>query len=316
VIGTVATLALLAAVLVGPVARRLARAAWVRREPRAALVLWQSVGLAAGLAAVGACIVVGLAPLGSSLPEALLAWARRGAAGDPTGGVDTVHLVVLGGGLLLLGRLLGVLLLAGVRTARSRRRHREVVDLVGHPWERDTAATVVDHPGVAAYCLPGSHARVVLTRGVVDLLDDDELEAVLAHERAHVAERHDLVMLPFSAWATALPWIPGVRAARVAVAGLVEMVADDRACAGRDRSVLAAALARVGSATATATAAATARAGCAAVPPIGAMALGDAAVLDRVRRLLAPPAPAPGVRRLALTAAGVLVALPVLAVLL
>jgi hypothetical protein len=103
-----------------------------------------------------------------------------------------------------------------------------------------------------------------------------------------------------------------VRAARVAVAGLVEMVADDRACAGRDRSVLAAALARVGSATA----AATARAGCAAVPPIGAMALGDAAVLDRVRRLLAPPAPAPGVRRLALTAAGVLVALPVLAVLL
>jgi hypothetical protein len=102
----------------------------------------------------------------------------------------------------------------------------------------------------------------------------------------------------------------------VAVAGLVEMVADDRACAGRDRSVLAAALARVGSATATATATATARAGCAAVPPIGAMALGDAAVLDRVRRLLAPPAPAPGVRRLALTAAGVLVALPVLAVLL
>jgi Zn-dependent protease with chaperone function len=309
VTGTVATLAALAAILVGPVARRLASAAWTRREPRAALVLWQAVGLSAGLAAVGACVAVGVAPLGSSLPAALSAWARRGAAGDPTGGVDAIHLLVLGAGLLLLGRLLGVLLLAGIRTTRSRRRHREVVDLVGHPWGRDTAATVVDHPGVAAYCLPGSHARVVLTRGVVDLLDDDELDAVLAHERAHVAERHDLVVLPFSAWAAALPWIPGVRAARAAVAALVEMVADDRACAGRDRSVLAAALARVGCAAAVARTPH-------AVMPAGAMSLGDAAVLDRVERLLAPAAPAPAVRRLALTTAGVLLVVPVLAVVL
>jgi hypothetical protein len=301
VTGTVVTLAVLAAVLVGPVARRLAGAAWVRREPRAALVLWQSIGLAAGLAAVGTCVAVGVAPLGPAFPGAVAEWLRRGAAGDPTGGLDPIHLVVLGIGLLLLGRLLGVLALAGWRTARSRARHREVVDLVGRPWGRDGAATVVDHPGVAAYCLPGPRSRLVLTAGAVDLLDDDELDAVLAHERAHVAERHDLVVLPFSAWASALPWIPGVRAARRSVARLVEMVADDRACDGRDRAVLAAALARVGSAGAHA--------------PAGALGAVDDAVVDRVRRLLDPPAPSPGARRLAFSAAAGLLLLPVLALL-
>ena len=303
-IATVVALSVLAAVLVGPVPRRLARAGWVRREPRAALLLWQAVGLTAGLAAIGACVGVGVAPLGPTLPAALAAWAGRGAAGHPTGGVDGGHLVVLAVGLVLLGRLLGVLLLAGWSTARSRRRHRELVDLVGRPWERDAAATVLDHPGVAAYCLPGSRSRVVLTAGVVALLDDEELDAVLAHERAHVAERHDLVVLPFSAWVTALPWIPGVRAARRSVARLVELVADDRACVGRDRAVLAAALARVGSAAVGPDA------------PAGALAARDSGVLDRVRRLLAPPAPAPRARRVAVGGAVALLLLPVVAVLL
>ena len=303
-IATVAALAVLAAVLVGPVASRLAGADWVRREPRAALLLWQAVGLTAGLAAVGACIGVGVAPLGPTLPSAVTAWGERGAAGHPTGGVDGLHLVVLAVGLLLLGRLLGVLLLVGWGTARSRRRHREVVDLVGRPWERDSATTVLDHPGVAAYCLPGTRSRVVLTAGAVDLLDDDEVDAVLAHERAHVAERHDLVVLPFSAWATALPWIPGVRAARRSVTRLVELVADDRACIGRDRAVLAAALARVGTAAVGPDA------------PAGTLAARDPAVLDRVRRLLAPPDPAPRARRLALSGALLVLLLPVAAVLL
>ncbi|HEV7824219.1 MAG TPA: M56 family metallopeptidase [Mycobacteriales bacterium] len=298
---TVATLAVLAAVLVGPVARRLATAAWVRREPRAALVLWQSLGLSAGLAAVGAFVAVGVAPLGAAFPGAVAEWTRRGAAGDPTGGLDAVHLLPLAVGLVLLGRLLGVLALAGWRTARSRARHREVVDLVGRPWERDGGATVLDHPGVAAYCLPGPRSRVVLTAGAVALLDDDELDAVLAHERAHVAERHDLVVLPFSAWATALPWIPGVRAARRSVTRLVEMVADDRACVGRDRAVLATALARVGTAGAHA--------------PAGALGVVDDAVVDRVRRLLDPPTSSPRARRLALSAAAGLLLLPVLVLL-
>jgi hypothetical protein len=66
--------------------------------------------------------------------------------------------------------------------------------------------------------------------------------------------------------------------------------------------VLAAALARVG----------TAAGGPGA--PAGALAARDSAVLDRVRRLLAPPDRAPRARRLAVGGAVVVLLLPVLAV--
>lgn len=300
---TAAVLGLLAFVLVVPVAGALARASWTSHEPRAALVLWQALGLASGLAAVGAMLAVALAPAGDSVPYAVVGWARAVAAGAWDGGLGPAHLVLLVLALVLLGRLLGVLVLSSWRMARHRQRHRQVVDLVGMPCERDRRATVLDHPGVAAYCLPGMRSRVVLTAGTVDLLEDDELDAVLAHERAHVAERHDLVVLPFAAWYAALPWLPGIRMSVPAVQRLVEMVADDRACVGRDRFVVAAALARVGSVRADAA-------------PEGALAVTDTAVLDRVRRLLDEPNPAPVTRKLVYAAATVMATLPAIGVLL
>jgi Zn-dependent protease with chaperone function len=303
---TIVTLAALAALLLAPVPWVLSRSGWVSREPRAALVLWQALGLAAGLAAVGALLAVGVAPLGTDLPEALLVWARGLAGGDPSAGLDLGHAMLLGAGLMLLGWLLAVTGLSTWRTWRSRSRHRELLDLVSTPWperihpRRSTAAArVIDHPAAAAYCLPGHDSRVVVTTGALDLLDEDELDAVLAHEHAHLAERHDLVILPFTAWASALPWLGGPRRARAAVQGLVEMIADDRACVGRDRCVLAAALARVGS----------------AAPPAGAIGSTDHALLIRVRRLLEPQRRSVPARGAAYLTAAALIALPTVALL-
>src|SRR5262249_5226860 len=135
---------------------------------------------------------------------------------------------------------------------------------------------ILDHPDAVAYCLPGLRSRVVLSAGVLDLLDAGELSAVLAHERAHLAERHDLVVLPFVAWGAALPFVPGVRLAQAAVAGRVERGADDGAGAVAAPAALAAAIARIG-----------------AGAPHGALAASRSAVLTRVDRLLDPPAPAP-----------------------
>jgi Zn-dependent protease with chaperone function len=270
---TVLVLAALAVLLLGPAPEALRRASWVSREPRAALVLWQSLGLAAGLAAVGTALTLGVAPLGGDLPAALVTWGRGVADGDPSGGLGLGHSMLLGAALGLLGWLLAVTWLSAWRTWRSRRHHRDLVDLVSTPWRAGSPARVIDHPTAAAYCLPGHQSRVVVTTGALGLLDDAELDAVLAHEQAHLAERHDLVILPFTAWASALPWLGGPRRAREAVQELVEMVADDRACVGRERRVLAAALARVGSAAA----------------PAGGVASTEHALLPRVRRLLDPP---------------------------
>jgi Zn-dependent protease with chaperone function len=299
---TATALALLAGLLLGPVPRYLLRAGWVVAEPRATLVLWQSVGLAAGLAVLGALTSVALEPLPGGLLGALPRLVSRLAAGEPTGGLGLLHATLLLTTIALGIRLVVLLALAAARTRRARRRHRELIDLIGRPLS--AGSLVLDHPAAAAYCLPGGAPRVVLTSGAVAMLDREELAAVLAHERAHLAERHDLVVLPFAAWSVALRWLPTVRRSRGAVDALVEMVADDRACTHCDRTALACALARFGSS------------GAAAAPAGALAAAGPAgATLQRVHRLLDPPVRSARLRWTLYAAAAALLALPTLALL-
>jgi Zn-dependent protease with chaperone function len=245
-------LALLAIALLGPVPAILERAEWPSREPRAALVLWQAVGLTGGIAVLGSAMAMALAPLGDTLWEAGGVWLRAVLAGDLAGGMGVGHIVLLLLAMAITVRLAGVLPITVWRTLQARRRHRDLVDLVSRPWPtaRPGHGHVLEHPVAAVYCLPGrvgpGAPRVVFTTGALSKLDDGELAAVLAHEHAHLAERHDLVALPFFAWVNALPWFPGVRRARSSVSTLLEMVADDRATAQVTPATLASALARMG----------------------------------------------------------------------
>ncbi|HSV67410.1 MAG TPA: M56 family metallopeptidase [Mycobacteriales bacterium] len=279
----------LGALLAEPVPLLLARAGWPQRAPRPALVLWQAVGLAAGVAAIGAGVLYGVAPLAGSVPAGVWALAVQAGPGSPFAGLGWPHLLALLAAAVLAGRLLGVLLTSTARTLRDRHRHRTMVDLLGTPWPDLGGARVLAHPDAVAYCLPGLRARVVLSAGTLRLLNAEELAGVLAHERAHVSERHDLVVLPFVAWGAALPFVRGVRRAQAAVASLVEMVADDRARMVADPGALASAIARVGSVGAP-------RGALAAGGPAGPAGLGgagDSVVLARVTRLLDPPPPVP-----------------------
>jgi len=159
----------------------------------------------------------------------------------------------------------------------------------------------VDHPAAAAYCVPGLRSRIVISAGTLDLLDSAELAAVLAHERAHLRARHDLVVLPFCALGRAFPRARLVRQAHATVALLVEMLADDRALRQRPARELATALLRVG-------------ASGAGLAPSGALAAAsaDAEVAARVARLLAPQARLPlHVQALVCCTAALLVAIPV-----
>ena len=288
-------LAVLAVTLAEPVSRWLARARWPHRDPRAALVLWQAVGLAAGLATIGAALVYALAPLGATLPAGLVALGRNTARLRPFDHLDGWHTVALLVAVALTARLAGVLLVAGVRTVRDRRRHRRWVDLLGTPSEHLGGAVVLDHPTALAYCLPGLRPRVVVSAGALSLLEADQLDGVLDHERAHLAARHDLVVLPFVAWRAALPFVAGVRRAGAAVATLVEMLADDRAVRHCGPVPLATAIARVGGAQA----------------PSGGLPFAGSQLVARVERLLDPPTPVPPALRLTVYATAVaLVGIP------
>lgn len=297
---TAASLAVLAALLAWPVPALLARARWPRRDPLVALVCWQAVGLAGGLSMIGALLVHGLAPWGHSLPEAAWSVLTGHPATEPVRGDHWVALTLAG---VLAVDLLGVLALSWVRTARARRRHRELLELVVQPSAGLPDTRLLEHPAPVAFCIPGARPLLVLSSGMVAELDEDQLAAVVAHERAHLAEHHHLLLLPFVAWEAALPVLPAAGRAHAAVRELVEMRADDLALASLSGAAPRRALAQ-------AIVAAAGGAGGAGVPS-GALAVSGSATAARVVRLLEPPSPLPAAARwTALAAAGLLLLLP------
>ncbi len=265
-------LAVLALLLAGPVPLALAHSRWPSRDPRAALVGWQAVGLAGGLAAIGALLSLGVAPRREHLLRGLVSLARHGF-----GGIPLWRVLAFGLGAILAAWLLTVLAVSFFSVLRDRRRHRQIVDLVGRPGP-GLGTLVLDHAVALAYCVPGVRPRVVVTDSALRLLAEDELAAVLAHERAHVRGRHDLVVQPFVAWQSTFPFLRPAAHATRAVALLVEMLADDAASERTGPDAVAAALARLG----------------ASRLPEGALGAGGSTLAVRVRRLLEP---APGLGR-------------------
>jgi len=268
VLTSAAVVAAVLGVLALVVPDRLARAGWPRRSPAGGLLLWQAVGITAGLLAVEAVVTVALAPAGPTHAAAVQAVL------DGRAPLRWWSLLAAVAAALLVVRLGQVFAVSAARTLRARHRNRVLVDLVATRNPLLPGTRVVDHDLPLAYCLPGLRPRVVLSRGVLDLLREDEVRAVLAHEDAHVVQRHDLVVLPFAAFGTAFPRLRPVRTASEQVALLVEMLADDRAARTHPPEVLARALCKVGSAS---------------VPGGGLGATADG-VLLRAQRLLCPPA--------------------------
>ena len=172
---------------------------------------------------------------------------RTGICSCPaTGAAVLLRLGSLVLGLALLAQLIGMLIASTTAVVRARRRQRALLALLGRGDPKAPGALVVDHPAAAAYCLPGLRSRIVVSVGALDLLRPAELAAVLAHERAHLRERHDLVVLPFTALRRAFGWSRTCAEAHQAVALLIEMLADDRALRARPARALAGALARFG----------------------------------------------------------------------
>lgn len=258
--------ALLALLLVGPVPALLARAGWPLRAPRAALVLWQAIAVAAVLSAFSAGIAIAsrlFAPGPDGRPTATIT-SEIDALGGP---LWVLYVGVLAATLLVGARLMVSVLRVAVATRRRRARHRMVIDLVGDRPSADLRILGVAQP--LAYCLPGVRSRVVVSEGALDALTDREITALLSHERAHLRARHDLVLEAFTAVHAAFPRFVRSASALSAVRLLVELLADDAGVRAAGRTPLARALvACAGSHT-----------------PKGALAAGGTSTVVRVRRL-------------------------------
>ncbi|HWL41534.1 MAG TPA: M56 family metallopeptidase [Ilumatobacter sp.] len=138
---------------------------------------------------------------------------------------------------------------------------------------------VAEHAEPFAYTLPGRGGRVVVSSGLVELLDDDEREVVLAHERAHGRHRHDRYLLVAQLAAAVVPFARPL-AARLRFS--LERWADEHAAAAcGDRRFVAHTLGKV------------ALHRSSGVSPAGALGFGGLGVPARVAALLAPASTAP-----------------------
>ena len=267
---------ILAVLLVGPAPALLARATWPLRAPRAAMVLWQAIALAAVLSAFSAGIGIAsrlLMPGPDGRPTASII----GAAGRLGCPLWTAYIAVFALTVLIGARLLIAVMRVAIGNRRRRAHHRMVVDLVGVGHDAALAqrracardVRVLDVPQPLAYCLPGVRSRVVVSEGALTTLADAEVAAILTHERAHLRARHDLVLEAFTAVHAAFPRLVRSANALRAVQLLVELLADDAAVRATGRTPLARALVACASGR----------------TPSGALAAGGPSTVLRVRRL-------------------------------
>lgn len=296
--------------LLGP--RLTRRLAWPERAPLLAICCYLAAvwSVIVAIALAGLTLAVHGTVLGGGLSDLIGACIRRlrGSYAAPGGTAAALLGLGLAGVILIRALLVGVARLRAVR--REALRHAETARLVGRPVAA-LGATVLDHPHPMAYCLGGRLPTVVLTTGALKLLDPGQLAAVLAHERAHLASRHQLLMTAARVGRVMFPFVPLMREADAQVALLAELHADDAAARAHDAGPLAAALVIL--ATGGSVAPAMATAGTTAP----AMSAAGTDVVRRVTRLLRPAQPLRRRHRLLLRAGVVALALsPVLLALL
>ena len=276
-------------------------AAWVLPRPLGRLSgpgVSPRLGIAAWLAAMTSVLALALAALGLLARTAIDGWPAfaRTVCESVTAGAcppAVYRSAAYELGLALIAFLGGItMIVLGWRYGRSLRRvstrtraHAEAARIAGHPVGGADAAFVLDAAQPAVYCVPGRPPAIVLTTGALAVLEPDQLTAVLAHERAHLAGRHHLLLAVTRSLAAVAPAVPLVAHGTGEGARLAEMRADDgarRSVGEQGRRTLLTALLAMGAGVATAPAPP------APAPPAWLPTAGSV-VAARVRRLADPP---------------------------
>ena len=282
--------------MLGP--RVLGRARWTARAPLLAIVTYLAAGwsVVAAVGLVGLTLAVHATALGGGLSQLIGACVHRLRATYGTPGGATVA----GLGLTMAGAVAARTALTAtthLRAAgRQALRHAQTARLVGHA-EQALGAVLVEHSQPAAYCVAGRQPTVILTTAAVQALDAAQLDAVLAHERAHLVGRHHRLLALARIGREVFPFLPLMRDAEQQVARLVELHADDAATRARDPRLLATALVVLATTAGSAP----------------ALAAGATDSVQRIHRLLGPSEPLGRARRQLLRAAAAALAVaPVL----
>jgi len=259
------------------------RGRWAARSPRLAITLWLVLPVS-WVAAVVLAILAATAPF-------TLTWAGSSQAdgqllsGQATPDRQAITVAGLVLALAVTLRAAGCVVGELHRGREERGEHADLVAAIGRPG-LEPGVAILDHDAAAVYCLPRGRYHIVVSSGALDALAPAQLQAVLAHERAHLRFRHHQALSLATALARAFPRVPLLRQAQPQLAVLTEMAADDNAARSHRPEDLASALVVLGSSSAR---------------PATLAASGPEAIA-RLQRILATQQPRRGFARLAAVA--------------
>lgn len=214
-----------------PLGRRLPPAEWARAC--AGLLAAGAIVVEAGLAIQAAPTLLRTAGL-----EDIADLCEHVAPGGPAVGIAAAAAAGV------------IALLAGRAALRVRRRHRtaRVEPEIGwHGHLGGHRLVVLPSEELVAFSTAGRSGQVVMSRGLITALSDDELAAVVRHEVAHVQHRHQRYLMLARVVERSLGLLPLVRRGVTALRCAVERWADEEAAGPRSsgRASVHAALLRV-----------------------------------------------------------------------
>ncbi|MFI5557571.1 M56 family metallopeptidase [Streptomyces sp. NPDC051738] len=258
--------------------RVLTRASWTAGHPRAALRAWHACAFTF-LSSTAAALIL----TAHDLWEHAVVWLFH--AGKPQvhaayAGAWHIEGVADSAVFLLLLAATAVTALAAHRylaVQRERDKTRLITDALGSRGAGGLADVhILDEAAPTAFCVPGSRGRdrIVVSRGTVDLLTEEQLAAAVAHERGHLRLAHHRMILAAEVVTAAVGWSGALRGYARQVQRLAEMAADDHAAAQHGSRTVASALLEM----------------CTVAPSPGssaALALSGPDPAERIRRLLA-----------------------------
>jgi Zn-dependent protease with chaperone function len=248
-------------------------------------------GVAAWLTAIGGVLLSWLAAAALTVVEVVRHWSYptillssclarlRGVVAGHAGFLPQFVLLVIAAVVALAAVVTSVRVARMTVNMRARaREHACAVRLVGRPTA-DADVVVLDAAKPAAYCVSGRPPAIVVTSAALAALDEQQLAAVLAHERAHLTGHHSVAVTVLRGIAAVFPRLSLMTQGAQQVSRLLEMCADDIAARGHGRQTLLSGLMAL----------------CRA-EPAEALAAADVAALARAERLAVPPEDPVGAR--------------------
>ncbi|MEP9395018.1 M56 family metallopeptidase [Gordonia sp. VNK1] len=150
--------------------------------------------------------------------------------------------------LLILPLLAGAagLYVTARHAYRARRRARVTAAALRasshHRYVANASVRLLDRTEATVFALAHRDGGIFISDAALGLLDRDELHAVLAHERAHLRQRHHGIMAVATALSAPVRWVPLVDAALSAIPHYLEIAADNAARRAVSTPALASAL--------------------------------------------------------------------------